>query len=303
MSKQADVVILLGAGRSGTTLLYKVLSTHRRIAYFSGLQRRFPGWPSSALLHRVLSQFPSGKRKIWFQQGGGAYLADEGRGLLMSIFPLPTEVEPVYERCGVPLFPSPGDEPAPASAHCLRRYFKKMISYGGGRVIVTKRTANNRRISWLSNAFPGAKYIHLVRDGRAVAYSLLRVGWWNDHVLFWSGKTPREMVNAGADPYELAARNWVEEMKLIEAGIATLDPQDVIEVRYDELLSNPRSEMLRILRHVELDPDSDPSFWGLLDSLGLKPRKEPWTQKCSDKDLQTMRTIQSDTLKNWGFSP
>lgn len=300
MLKNSNVVILLGAGRSGTTLLYKILSAHKNVAYLSHYQSKFPGLPVLSLLQRALNKMPAVKRRSWFKQGGGAYF-DERRSFFQSLIPMPVEAEQVYRRCGVPLYPSISDTPTQQSAHALQLYFDKVLRYSGGKVILTKRTANNRRIKWLRAAFPNAKYIHLIRDGRAVAYSLLRVGWWNDHVLFWTGKTPRVMVNAGADPLELAARNWVQEMQRLEAGIALLDPDDILELRYETLLSEPQQELHRVLDFMGLAPDSDPDFWSLIEHLNLKPKPEAWMEKCSDRDKQALFAIQGDMLERWGF--
>jgi hypothetical protein len=43
---------------------------------------------------------------------------------------------------------------------------------------LSKQTANNRRVALLERMFPDARYVHVIRDGRAVANSTLGVGWW-----------------------------------------------------------------------------------------------------------------------------
>ena len=167
--------------------------------------------------------------------------------------------------------------------------------------MLSKRTANNRRIPILNQIFPNAKYIHLVRDGRAVAHSLLYVKWWNDHVLYWTGKSPRQMIAEGADPLELAAQHWVEEMYSIEQGIALLQKGQVLEVKYDELLKDPCDQLQRILDFMGVTPQTDAVFWEIIESLHLSPRQEAWSRNWIEQELNKVVTIQGDTLRRWGF--
>ena len=296
-----DVSVLLGAGRSGTTLLYKILAMHRRVAYLNNYVQKLPAWPSLSVLNRLLHDRPSVKRRAWFLDEGGAYMNSK-RIRSQALVPTPFEGEAIYQQAGVPLTPSPDVKPDPQAAARLRDAFGTMRRCAGGDTIMTKRTANNRRVPWLAEAFPKARYIHLVRDGRAVAYSLLRVNWWSEHTLYWAGRTPREMVQAGADELDMAARNWVEEMSSIEAGLATLAPEQVLEMRYENLLAEPETEVRRALTFIGVSFDADPAFRALLDGLSLKPRQEPWAQRWTPQQVDRVLRLQGDTLKRWGYT-
>ena len=126
----------------------------------------------------------------------------------------------MYARAGVPA--DAGPEPTPgedAVIARLRASFDRVRRFGGGNHVVSKRIANNRRIPLLARAFPDARFVHLVRDGRAVAYSLAEVDWWESEVVWWCGRTPPEWEAGGADPWELCARHWVEEVSAVDAGL------------------------------------------------------------------------------------
>lgn len=261
-NKQNRVVFLLGAGRSGTTLLYKILSVHRDVAYLSNYQNRYPKWPILAYLQHILNRFPEYKRHTWFKEEGGAYF-NERRSLLHSIVPTPSEAELFYANCGISSKLTP-EYLQQYMAKCLQDKFERVRQISYGKVLLTKRTANNRRIAFLINNFPNAKFIHLIRDGRAVAYSLLQVAWWNDHSLYWAGKTPQQMIIEGFNPLELAARNWVEEMQSLEQGILLIPQSHLLEVRYDELLRNPHEQLERILDFMGVATKNDVSFWSTI---------------------------------------
>lgn len=300
MNRRDRVVFLLGAGRSGTTLLYKAISIHPSVSYLSNYQMRFPEWPLLAYLQHILNQFPEFKRKSWFKEQGNAYF-NERRRWLHSIVPTPSEAESVYTSCGIPRTPADDYLLQPQSSVCLQNRFERIRRISHGQVLLTKRTANNRRISILKQIFPDAKYIHLVRDGRAVAYSLLRVAWWNDHILYWAGKTPQQMIAAGFNPLELAARNWVEEMQTLEHGMALIPSSQLLEVRYDELLKDPCGQLQRILDFMEVTTQSDDSFWKIIESLHIEPKQEAWIRNWTESELSLVLALQNDTLRRWGF--
>jgi len=294
------VVFLLGAGRSGTTLLYKLLSIHQNVAYLSNYQNRYPQWNFSAVLQRILNQFPDYKRKSWFKEHGEAYF-NHRRKWLQSIVPTPSEAESVYASCGIPSLDTDHFLVQPYIAQCLKNKFECVRRLSGGEVLLSKRTANNRRIPILKHIFPDAKYIHLVKDGRSVAHSLLRVAWWDDHILYWTGKTPRQMVAEGSNPLHLAARNWVEEMHSLEKGMALIESKQILQVRYDELLKNPREQLQRMLDFMEITSLTETRFWEIVDSLKLEPRKEAWIQNWNNAELKMVLDLQRETLQRWGF--
>lgn len=293
------VVVLLGAGRSGTTLLYKVLATHPEIGYFSNYQARFPGAPDTARLHRLLRGRPDLVRRAWFGDDGGAYFGVRRRWH-KALVPTPAEAEAVYHACGLRVDTALEDRLSDESVAGLRRVFEAARRAGGAAVQLTKRTANNRRVAQLLQAFPEARFLHIVRDGRAVASSSLVVDWWPDHVLHWCGQTPRQMAAAGHDPLEVAARHWVESMQVLEQGLALLPSGSLLQLRYEELLERPADAAGRILNHVGVTRQA-PQFWSILESLGLSSKPEGWRKRWTPDQLARVEAIQGGTLQRWNY--
>ncbi|SEW44510.1 Sulfotransferase family protein [Cognatiyoonia koreensis] len=81
-------------------------------------------------------------------------------------------------------------------------------------------------IDVLDRLFPTARYIHIYRDPRDVANSATRFGW--------SGN-----VYYGADFWLAAEESWARKKK-------TLNPRRYAEVRYEDLVMNPSSELSRL---------------------------------------------------------
>ena len=192
----ASTAFIVGAGRSGTTLLYKLLCLHPEVAYISNYENRL-SWLPGGIAGRSVNWRLEDKLHAWFKQGGNAYFT--GRPLRKKMFPTPHEGESVFASCGVPLYPSRDELPDEETARRLRARFEGIRRRAGASTFLSKRTANNRRIRYLNAIFPDARFVHLVRDGREVARSLASVSWWDRHRVWWDGRTAIEMENAGED--------------------------------------------------------------------------------------------------------
>jgi hypothetical protein len=291
---------LLGPGRSGTTLLYKLVSAMPDVGYLSNYNARFPRTPSWAVLGRLFDSAFGLKRFAWFQDEGGAYF-NEGRTWLRRIVPTPVEAEPVYRACGVPEVEGLDTPMDAASVGLLQRRFAAIAAAGGWSVIVSKRTANNRRVAQLLQAFPDARFVCLLRDGRAVARSLVRVHWWADHTLFWCGRTPRALVAQGEDELTLAALNWVEEMAVMEAGMRLIPPGQRLDLHYDELLAAPRACLARVHEFLGTGNVLPPAYWAFIESLGLRPAAPDWLTRMPAEERDRIEAVQHATLQRWRF--
>jgi hypothetical protein len=128
------------------------------------------------------------------------------------------------------------------------------------------------------------------------------VAWWDQHTLFWVGKTPSQMVAEGADPLVLAATNWIEEMKFIEAGLPLIEPGRLLEVRYEMLLENPLEEIRRMAEFMGLGASLPDEYRTLVASLQLMPRVESWLKGWTPEEKQRVADIQLDVLNRWGYA-
>jgi hypothetical protein len=87
-------------------------------------------------------------------------------------------------------------------------------------------------IPLLASTFPAAKFVHIVRDGREVAMSLI--------------ERP-EPPNRLAD----SALYWSRQVTAARATGATI-PDRYLEVRYEDLLEDPEAELRRVCRFLGL---------------------------------------------------
>lgn len=231
-------MFIIGAPRSGTSLLYRVLALHPRAAWISNYNRRAVVLPEVALVNRLAARAPNLRRRVWFgEDADNAYRYNGRRSLLERAFPQPVEGEPLFEHRRV-LEALPGDVPDDRQAR-LARDLARLTRASGGRVLLSKRIGHNRRIPLLASIFPDSRFVVLSRDGRAVARSLVSVDWWPESEIWWWGGTPQDWAGQGLDPMELAARHWVHEVEAIEAGLAGLPRRRVLRVTYEALVRSP----------------------------------------------------------------
>jgi len=103
--------------------------------------------------------------------------------------------------------------------------------------IAEKTPHNLLFIDLLGRIFPRAMFVHVIRDGRAVAASLVRQKWNNpltgDPLWYCANLTN-------------AARYWQDTIQAVQ-GQAGAVPGRYIEVRYERLVADPKGEMRRLL--------------------------------------------------------
>ena len=288
-------LFIVGAPRSGTSLLYKLLCLHPEAAWISNWSRRALGVPAVASLNRLVRRPSDLRRSVWFgADGANAYVYGRRRAAWERLYPMPVEGEPVYRQCGI----GPGGTDRQAT--CLRRAFAGLRRWSGGRVLVSKRIANNQRIPFLSAAFPTARFVHLIRDGRAVAYSLTRVDWWEDGVVWWYGDTPRRWRERGGDPWELAAIHWVRELASIGEGLGAVAPERQLELRYEELVAEPVAVLRRVAGLAGLA--DDPGWVAELGRLRYPNKNEAWRERLAPAARERVETIQREELLRLGLA-
>lgn len=158
-------------------------------------------------------------------------------------------------------------------------------------------TPNNLKKSWyLERYFPNARYIHIVRDGRGVAASVMPLDWGPNTAL-WAG--PWWVRQVG---YGLAAEKMIGER--------------AIRVKYEELLSRPRYVLSKISEYLDLpidmhlspQPSSDfqvPSYSDnqheLIGSSIDESRATAWKDDLSNRQIRDFESESFDMLKMLGY--
>jgi hypothetical protein len=135
----------------------------------------------------------------------------------------------------------------------------------------------------VARLFPKARFVHLIRDGRDVAFSpfvapkdpFWRKVYFNDErIRFWRGLAMTQRAYRAQGPLFNAAR-WVNTVTLGRAhGVMLADRY--MEMRYEALVSEPASELAKLADFLGLPPPAPAEAEaGVVASSVGKWRREP----------------------------
>jgi hypothetical protein len=113
-------------------------------------------------------------------------------------------------------------------------------------------------------AYPQARIVHIVRDGRDVVCSLLEKPWlrreqvkaddagvaYGSYARFWVEPDRREEFETASDARRAA---WVWRRYVTAARLADVP---LLEIRYEKMASDPRGTAQEIGRHLDTSPDA-----------------------------------------------
>ncbi len=291
-------VFIIGAGRSGTTLLYKLFCLNNNFAWISNYMARYPSFLVLSALNRVNRKLPNLNLYSWFNKESNAFYGD--RKIIKKILPTPVEGEVIYRKGGFKTFPDSDWILDDSTKNYFRCLIEKIAGYQGKDYFLSKRTANNRRIKQLLECFPDAKFINITRDGRAVAHSLTKVKWWNDHKIWWMDqRTPSELRRQNYNDIELAAKNWVEEIRCIRDGVIHINAENILTLKYEDFSENSEKYMLKCLQHIGIEADT---LW--LDSIKkikIYNNNHLWKKNLGQDEQELVTSIQSDELRKLDY--
>lgn len=295
-----STTFIIGPARSGTSLLFKALCLHHDVGWLSNYLYRLPRLPQLSVLNRIPRALPEARRAVWFGSDySNAYVFGARRSLLRRAFPEPMEGEPLYSACGFPEYP--WETPAPLAVRRARlgRAFDTVRRASGAGSVIDKRIANNWRVPLLAETLPDARFVATVRDGRAVASSLSRVDWWRDSVAFWYGGTPRDWEAEGRDPWQMCARNWVEEVRAIDDGLTAVPEDQILRISYEGMVAAPVDTLRSIADFAGLP--ADPAWVEELSRLRFPDKNEAWRQQLPAAAIATIEEVQAEVLAGQGY--
>lgn len=227
-------------------------------------------------------------------------------------------------------------------AHILRIITVSILCDDSGKKIFgTKSYIDLETLFWV---FPDAKLIHIVRDGRDVAVSkrfhYYRMGGYylgdEKNILYYFldwFKPTRILLNRVREKYGWFINNWFEldknrrlfhkkilekitrEWKAVVEYILEYEkryPQNVLRIRYEDLITNTPQELKKILEFLGANSHSDivsqlveeTSFKKLKrsnDSFYRKGQSGDWKNYFNKKDKKIFKQIAGDLLIELGY--
>jgi Sulfotransferase family len=250
---------VFGTGRCGSSLVTEVLARHPEVGFVSNVDDKLSwldlgGRWNNALYRRCGPRDPAmvtfRHRRRLLERGRMRVAPSEGWNVLDR------QVSPVVSGTCRDLG---ADDVTPWLERRLREFFERRMTAQHRRHFLHHLTGWPRA-GMLQAVFPEARFIHVIRDGRAVASSWLQMPWWSGHrgPSHWSlGELPEryalEWEHSGRSYVVLAGLAWKLLMDAFDAARLALPPQQWLDVRYEDVLAEPRKQVERMLEFVGLD--------------------------------------------------
>ena len=240
LGKGADVplrhspIFVVGAPRSGSTLLYQLLVVRFDVAYLSNLHCALFGAPS--LVERAVGRRLPPPAVFSSRYGRTAGLA------------APSECGPYWYRFFRKRPQHVTLEEADPEALRELRASVRALGDASGRPIVFKNLLNSLRIGPLGTALPEALFLVVQRDLDDNVASILaaRLAVRGDEAAWWSAEPPEVERLRALPPREQAAGQVRGVSAAIDAERESLGRERFLDVRYERLCADTHGVLAEI---------------------------------------------------------
>jgi hypothetical protein len=285
---------LLGSGRCGSSLVHEVLARHPDVGFVSNVDDRFPaiGWGgrwNRAVYHWV--------PPAWTRKGRARFAPSEAYRLLGRRVS-PAVVDPVRDLLA--------DDATPWLTERFRRFFVERAAAQEAPLFLHKFTGWPRA-AFIERALPEVRFIHVIRDGRAVASSLLQMPWWRGYLgpERWGwGPLPdpyaREWASSGRSFVLLAGIEWKLLMDAFDRAKEAVGAERWLDVRYEDVVADPRGSFGEILRFLDLRWD-DGFERGFSQHAFRVSRIDAYREELSDRDVEMLERSLENHLERSGY--
>lgn len=182
------------------------------------------------------------------------------------------------------------------------RYFMECIAHKQGKKRWAEQTPGHVfHMELLTESFPDAKFIHVIRDGRDVAVSKRSLGWTGTK----SRNSLKQLIFA-AKSWEMSVRAGRKQGKRLG--------DNYVEIRYEDIVRNIDDVLLKLSKFTEIVIDQKTIASSTLGSLGkantaynyqasgLSSKSvERWKMELNQKEKDILHLAIGDSLRTLGY--
>lgn len=289
-----NLVFIVGSGRCGSSLVHELVSQHQEAGFVSNFDDNFPSLNSKGAMNNRLFRSFLGK---FTTKGRLRFAPSEAYHLIAK------KVSPIYVNSCRNLRPS---DVTPALRNSFRTFFLERYQAQRRRVFVHKYTGWSR-IAFFKEIFPEAKFVHVVRDGRAVANSYLQMDWWTGYLgpeKWYLGdlndRHRAQWANSGRSFLTLAGIAWDILVGSIEDDAASIGGDGVMTLRYEDFLEAPEQGISQLCEFCGLEFDRDIET-RVRKSLIKSGRKQAYLEDLSKEQVAELTACISEPLARYGY--
>ena len=296
-------IFVVGVARSGTSMLQDILCAHSDVAFFTNAMNEFPScFCGAEKLRRLFKLDLRGER---FQKDGimiGAGSPNEGSDLWRHVLktgsnPVPTSQAPKKKeprptrifatkksrshRPPFDLEPVGLDNLCDSQIDGIHDLIRRTIWCFAPphRRFLNKTLMARRLLPVLQQLYPDCRVVHIVRDPRHSVNSIVKMQRLaSEHrrrVLGLRDNSPDDFQDNGEEIRQ-ASRYWNNSIGFIQR--MKLDTNNILEVRYEDIVAEPKFQIEKIREFCELAEVSDRSsdYWRLIEQIGRTRHKSSY---------------------------
>jgi hypothetical protein len=255
-------VFIIGCARSGTTLLANVLGMHRDVANWSEANQ------------------------IWDQDWYPWRPTNQGKW--------PLEFDPVA-------FTTRWWHETELRQRQIKATFGAYQWLWHKPYFLNKSPFNTFRIPYLLKMFPEARFIHIIRDGRAVAYSHARKLRDENKLQEWPEPQQTTFANSFDVLVVWLASFWkasVEEVSQQDKVLGLSEAGILLELTYEELCADTSTTLSRICQYIGLDATR---FAPEVRKKQIQNQNHKYQQSLSTDLLERMASVMQPLLRQKGY--
>ena len=292
---------VIGTGRCGLSPLMDLIAYHPDFAWPSQYLDRFPARISLAGLSRVVD-WPLLRSRLKFALRPYVPSHDEAWGFWRQLYPG---------------FPEPfrdltADDVTPHVRERIRHAAEDVTRYQGKKRFLAEYSGWSR-IDFMREIFPRAQFIHIVRDPRAVVNSFVNVDYWRGYegTKKWRWGEPPDELREALEKYNhsflaLAAVQWKMLIANLLDRSAGLPPEDLLLVRYEDLVADPRDQARRCIEFLGSNPGLDRYQKHLARTKIVDANRETfripsWRESMTARQITMLEDLLSDELAHFGY--
>lgn len=285
-------IFIVGAGRSGSSVFANTLAKHPDIAFLTIFSHRYPhkAWLNRSLLR--LLDVPGCER---------FFMADVLK--LSEAYGFWAAQDPGFRR---PMRDLMSSDVTEAARRALRNSLSRLLTSRRERFMA--KLTGWPRIGYLNEVFPDATFIHLVRDGRNVATSFLKLTNWRG----WEGPThwrfgplppelEKEWERSDRSFVVLAGLHWRLILDAVEAAREYLPHDRFVEVRYEDFVRQPIQTYRRVVDQCGLEWNR--RFEKSVRRTAIGDAGEKWKSDLSEHQQRLLTAAIREHLSRYGYEP
>jgi hypothetical protein len=269
-----NIGFVIGTPRSGKSRVFNILISSGCFAWISDFHNYFNNAKFSSLANRVYDIPLLGSKLYW-------------NNWKIKYLPHPVETNSFWQKNITGFNSVKSHEIITSELKNVYKLINIFCKWQGKNIFLTEYS-KWAKINYFSKIEPNAKFLHLVRDGRAVAYEYYKMiinskyKEWNEKekwIYAWPQNWRDEFEENSDSILAYCAYLWKFQLKLIQEEAKNLSLDRYLEIKYEDLVKEPEKVIIEIMDFFGIDFNTNISRY--LHKNMLKNMNHEWKENLS----------------------